>query len=102
MSQVETDPTIPTAPERDPWSDTGHADYCEAEPGHALDCATATRLARLTAFAEAVRDEIHCDGLPIVLAGAEGLNDQARADLEAAHRDDCFHCYALQALEPVR
>jgi hypothetical protein len=66
-----------------------HVGECEAEPGHALDCATATRLARLTAFAEAVRDEIDCVGHDGDEEGTE-------------HVDDCWHCGAEQALEPVR
>jgi hypothetical protein len=79
-----------------------HTDWCEAEADHPHDCATATQLARLRAFAEAVRDEVHCNGLPVVTGGIVGLGEQDRADLEAAHRDDCFHCAAVQALEPPR
>jgi hypothetical protein len=79
-----------------------HAAICEAEADHRHDCATATELGRLRAFAEAVREEVHCDGLPMVLGGIEGLGEEARADLEAAHRDDCFHCAATKALERAR
>jgi hypothetical protein len=80
-----------------------HSPTCEAEADHPGECATATELGRLRAFAEMIRDEVHCDGLPQVLGGiVERLGDEARADLEAAHRDDCFHCAALQALEPAR
>jgi uncharacterized membrane protein len=66
-----------------------HAGFCEAEQGHAQDCATATRLARLQAFAEAVRDEFQCT------AQQDDLDD-------ATHLTDCWQCAALQALEPVR
>jgi hypothetical protein len=64
-----------------------HADWCEADTGHDLDCSTATRLARLTAFAEAVRDEFACTI----------DRDNPRSD---DHVDDCLYCYAVQSLEP--
>jgi hypothetical protein len=63
-----------------------HADTCEAEADHPHDCATASELARLRAFAEAVRDEVACSG----------------PDLRADHVDDCLHCAAVQALERAR
>jgi hypothetical protein len=64
-----------------------HADTCEAEADHDDSCGTATELARLRAFAEAVRDEFPCfdDGDPALVAKDD-------------HVDDCWHCYALQAL----
>jgi hypothetical protein len=68
-----------------------HNDTCEAEVGHLNDCATATELARLRAFAEAVRDDFDCmakDDAP----DAEGCGDV----------DACWHCYALQALGRTR
>lgn len=79
-----------------------HADTCEAKSDHDHDCGTATDLVRLRAFAEMVRDEVHCDGFPTVLAGAEEMGDELRADALAAHRDDCFHCAALMALGQAR
>jgi hypothetical protein len=64
-----------------------HADWCEADTGHEYDCSTATRLFRLTALAEAVRDELTCNSKEdAVLCG----------DV-----DDCWHCFARQALEQV-
>jgi hypothetical protein len=62
-----------------------HSTSCEADTGHALDCATATELARLRAFAEQVRDEFSCVGLMP----------------DGTHVDDCWHCGAAQALERV-
>lgn len=69
-----------------------HSPTCEADGAHDGDCATATELARLRAFAEAVRDEIGCsdDNRPAYYAEAED------------HVDDCWHCAALQALERAR
>jgi hypothetical protein len=64
-----------------------HAAWCEAEAGHDHDCAPATELARLRAFATAVRDEFVC-----VLEGEERPED---------HVDDCWRCYAEQAMERV-
>lgn len=66
-----------------------HADWCEGDTGHDYDCGTATKLAKLTAFAEAVRDEFKCteDG------------DQPRT---ADHLSGCWHCVALDALETPR
>jgi len=69
-----------------------HADSCEAEPGHASDCQTATELARLRAFAEAVRDEMECSD--------PDLDDNGK--YSDAHIADCFHCAAEQALERAR
>jgi hypothetical protein len=73
-----------------------HADTCEAEADHPHDCAAATELARLRAFAEAVRDEFACIGRGkaecIGLDGDEG----------SGHVDDCWHCGAEQALERAR
>jgi hypothetical protein len=66
-----------------------HTDSCEAEPGHTGDCATATELARLRAFAEAVRDEWDC----FLPEGAAVPED---------HTDDCWRCAAEQALERVK
>jgi hypothetical protein len=68
-----------------------HSSFCQADTGHTLDCATATELARLRAFAEAVRDEWQC-----TLAG------EVVEEMPADHVDDCWHCYATQALERVR
>lgn len=65
-----------------------HEPWCDADGAHAGDCRTAVRLARLQAFAEAVRDEFHCTA-----AGG----DASRFD--DGHVDDCWHCYAEQALE---
>jgi hypothetical protein len=66
-----------------------HADTCEAEADHPHDCATATELGRLRAFAEAVREEFEC---------VDDNNDA----LPENHVDDCLHCYAVQALERAR
>lgn len=66
-----------------------HAPYCEAESDHKLDCATATELARLRAFAEAVRDSVGC---------TEPANEPVPVD----HYDACLHCAAEQALERAR
>jgi hypothetical protein len=68
-----------------------HTDSCEAEPGHPWDCATATELCRLRAFAEAVRDEFMC--------GAESTPE---GDIPPDHVDDCWRCYAVQALERAK
>lgn len=68
---------------------TRHADYCEAERDHDHSCGTATELARLRAFAEAVRDEIACIGHDGDEEGTE-------------HVDDCWHCGAEAALETPR
>ena len=65
-----------------------HLDACEAEADHPLDCATATELARLRAFAEAIRDEVFAT----CPHGGHGCGDV----------DDCWHCYATQALERAR
>lgn len=62
-----------------------HEPWCEGDGAHPGDCKSATRLARLTAFAESVRDEFEC-------------TDHDDVDREA-HVDDCWHCYAQQALE---
>jgi hypothetical protein len=62
---------------------------CEAEADHPHDCSLATELARLRAFAEAVREEFLCT------ASADDLDD-------AAHLTDCWRCYAVQALERAR
>jgi hypothetical protein len=71
-----------------------HADNCQADTGHTLDCATATELAKLRAFAEAVRDEWECpEKTP---SDGEDYPDGC-GDV-----DDCWHCYAAQALERVR
>ena len=66
-----------------------HVDTCEADLGHTGDCATATELAKLRAFAEAVRDEWEC-----FLADDTPVPDD--------HVDDCWHHAALQALERVK
>jgi hypothetical protein len=66
-----------------------HSSFCQADTGHTLDCATASELARLRAFAEAVRDEWQCNW----------ADDEPRPD---DHIDDCWHCYAAQALERVK
>lgn len=64
-----------------------HEPWCEGDGAHPGDCKTATRLARLTAFAEAVRDEFECSGeLPEFPATIEN------------HVGDCWHCYAERAL----
>jgi hypothetical protein len=70
-------------------ADPTHADYCEAEQGHAHDCATATELARLRAFAEALADEIECVG-----------HDGDEEGIE--HDDACWHCGAERAMEDPR
>lgn len=62
-----------------------HADTCEAEVDHDDSCATASEIARLRAFAEAVRDEFSCMSSP-----------------ERHGPDDCWHCAAVQALEGPR
>ena len=66
-----------------------HADTCEAEADHDASCGTATELARLRAFAEALRDEIECIGHDGDEEGTE-------------HADDCWHCGAVRALERAR
>lgn len=65
-----------------------HTPWCEAEGDHDHDCAAATELTRLRAFTEAVRETFACT--------AQG--EDKRDD----HVDDCFHCYADQALERAR
>jgi hypothetical protein len=65
-----------------------HSSFCQADTGHTLDCATATELARLRAFAETVAEEFACF-LP---------EDTPAPD---DHLDDCWHHAALQALERV-
>jgi hypothetical protein len=67
-----------------------HADTCEAEADHDDSCQTATELARLRAFAEAVRDEFRCD--------IEGCGGDEPED----HVDDCWSCAAAQALGRTR
>jgi hypothetical protein len=72
-----------------------HAAMCEAEADHPHDCSLATELARLRAFAEAVRDDFSCmvkDAARDDAPDAEGCGDV----------DDCWHCYAVQALERAR
>lgn len=60
-----------------------HTEDCEAETDHPLDCATAaTRLAKLTALAQAVRDEVECPSC----GGCDDLSP-------------CLHCAAERALE---
>jgi hypothetical protein len=66
-----------------------HADFCEAETDHECDCATATELARLRSFAQAVRDEFTCNV----------DRDHPRTE---EHVDDCLHCAAVEALESPR
>lgn len=66
-----------------------HAAMCEAEADHPHDCSLATELARLRAFAEAVRDEVQCVGM-------EGHLDDGQ------HLTDCLHCAAAKALERAR
>ena len=69
---------------------TRHTLACDHDGAHpGLDCATATELARLRAFAEAVRDEFTCLG-PLEARVADD------------HTDDCLHCAAEQALERVK
>lgn len=72
----------------EPATTTTCEPWCEAEADHDNMCRTATRLRRLLAFAEDVRDEIEC-------IGHEG------DELGTVHVDECFHCYAIQALEPL-
>lgn len=75
-----------------------HADTCEADTGHDNDCGTASELARLRAFAEAVRDDVGCAGhIPVVTD-----DDEAMAQQLADHLADCLHCAALQALGQAR
>jgi hypothetical protein len=62
-----------------------HANDCEAEADHPHDCATATRLAQLTALAQDVVNEVECPSC----GGCAGV-------------DPCLHCAAEQALEPPR
>jgi hypothetical protein len=69
-----------------------HQDFCEAEVGHDYDCVTATRLARLRAFAEDVQAELACTA-PDATAD-EKLTDE--------HLTDCWHCAAGRALERPR
>lgn len=69
-----------------------HSSFCEADTGHALDCATATELAKLRAFAEAVRDEFDCETDKYVSGDPGGCGDV----------DDCWHCYAAAVLEPAK
>jgi len=64
---------------------SSHAEWCEAESDHPYNCATATELARLRSFVEAVRDEFEC-----------GASDAQMARPE--HVDDCWHHGALDAL----
>jgi hypothetical protein len=70
----------------------GHEEWCEADTGKTIDhdCAITTRLARLTALAEAVRDEFKCPSKPSE-GGAVLCGDV----------DDCWACFARQALEQV-
>jgi hypothetical protein len=68
---------------------TAHMDWCEADTGHDYGCATATELAKLRAFAQAVRDEIECIG--------HGGDEEG-----TEHADDCWHCGAADALEVPR
>jgi hypothetical protein len=63
-----------------------HEPFCDADGAHPGDCKTAVRLARLTAFAEAVRDEVEC------------TDEDGCAAAREDHVDDCWHCYAEQAL----
>jgi hypothetical protein len=80
-----------------------HTIACDADGPHApLDCATASELARLRAFAEAVRDEFTCLGAPVGPTDDVPLSNEVIDDLQAAHRDDCWHCAAEQALEGAR
>lgn len=65
-----------------------HADFCEAEFPHDLDdCAMATELARLRAFAEGMREEFPC-----TLESVDAVD----------HADDCVHCAATEALGGTR
>lgn len=75
-----------------------HHDRCEAEADHPHDCATATRLAQLTAFAEDIRDGwTHTCPQP---------GDPPPGPLTAEEHDppavECWPCLAQQALEPPR
>lgn len=65
---------------------TTHADWCEADGAHDYDCATATRLSRLTAFAESVRDEFLC---------TQPADEDGPCEI---HEEDCWHHAALLAL----
>jgi hypothetical protein len=67
---------------------------CEAEADHPHDCSLATELARLRAFAEAVREEFECT--------SPGPLPDHITDSMADHVDDCLHCAATQALERAR
>jgi hypothetical protein len=79
---------------------TRHTLACDADGSHApLDCATASRLARLEAFAEAVRDEFACHGYPSTEIDVDGSVSQ---EAKAAHVEDCWSCYAAEALEGAR
>lgn len=75
-----------------------HSPTCEADGAHDGDCATATELGRLRAFAEAVRDEVACSGF----TPAPGDDRESAALAHDQHLDDCLHCAALQALERAR
>lgn len=66
-----------------------HGNSCEADTGHDYDCGTATQLAKLTAFAEAVRDEFTC---------TVDRDHPATED----HVQDCWHHAACEALEPPK
>jgi hypothetical protein len=69
-----------------------HADWCEGEPTHVGGCTAATKMARLQAFAEIVRDEFNCT-----------TADVEESALPDGHEDDCWHHAALLALaEPGR
>jgi hypothetical protein len=70
-----------------------HAYGCEAERDHRHDCATATALLRLHSFAQTVLDEFECTLERHMLEGEK---------LPADHVDDCWHCAARQALEPMK
>jgi hypothetical protein len=65
-----------------------HEDWCEADPGHAHDCRTATELARLRSFAESVRMEFSCTKPDVF--------DEDH--LPVGHEDDCWHHAAILAL----
>ena len=69
----------------DPPGPRQHANRCEAEADHPHDCATATRLAQLTAIVQDVVNEVACPSC----GGC--------ADI-----DPCLHCAAERALEPPR
>ncbi len=73
-----------------------HWDRCQAETNHAHDCATATRLAQLTAFAEDIRDGwTHTCPQP---------GDPPPDPLTPEEHDpapvECYPCLARRALEP--